>query len=342
MLVEMLTLGGLGAMAGVGLGLAAKKFHVDVDPRIQQIDDVLPHAQCGACGYPGCIPFATAVVEGDAPADGCTVGGAKTARDVADVMKIEVEVKSEEAVIAAILCKGGEKEVRKKFQYDGFKDCSAAKIVAGGDKACEFACVGYGDCVRACPFPGAIWMNDNLLPEVSPTICTGCGMCEPACPVNIIVMSPISRQVHVNCASHDKGPVVKKICDVGCIGCDICIKACPYDALSLEDNLAVMDYNKCTNCGLCVPVCPTKTISDYLPKRQIAEIYDTCIGCDVCKKACPVDAIEGEYKQVYNVIKEKCIGCNLCFEECPVPTAIAMVNAVPEAEGELVQVGSSG
>ena len=341
MLVELLTLGGLGALSGLGLGLAAKKFYVEVNPKILEVDNVLPHAQCGACGFPGCIPFATAVVEGRAPLDGCTVGGAETARMVASVMGREVEVTVEEKVVAVILCKGGEKEARKKFQYDGFKDCAAAKIVAGGDKACQFACIGYGDCVRACPFPGAIWMNSNLIPEIDPAVCTGCGLCEPACPVDIIIMAPISRKVHVSCASHDKGTVVKKICDVGCIGCDICIKACPYDALTLVDELAVMDYNKCTNCGLCVPVCPTNTISDFIPKRQVAEIYDTCIGCDVCKKACPVDAIEGEYKQVYKVITEKCIGCNICFEDCPVPGAIAMVNQAPDLASDLVQIGAS-
>jgi electron transport complex protein RnfB len=323
---ELLTMSGLGVISSVGLGFAAKKFHVDRDPRIEKIDDVLPHAQCGACGYPGCKPFATAVVAGEAPLTGCTVGGAATSKLVAGVMGVELDnAGAEERLVAKIICKGGCEETTKKFTYDGVYDCTAATLVAGGDKSCSFACIGLGTCVAVCPFPGAIAMDGNMLPEISDDYCTGCGICAIACPKDVIEMWPVSKKVIVACASQDKGSATKKNCTVGCVACDQCVKACPYEAITMEHNLAKIHYDKCINCGLCIPSCPTDTISDFILLRPKAVIYETCTGCLMCKKACPVNAIEGESKQIHIVDKDKCIGCYICADICPVDGALEMV-----------------
>src|ERR1700693_3466174 len=179
MLYELLTMGGLGVVSSVGLGLVAKKFHVERDPRIEKIDDVLPHAQCGACGYPGCKPFATAWVAGEAPVTGCTVGGKTTSVMVAAVMGIEMDAAgTDERMVAKIICAGGCEETAKKFTYDGVYDCTAATLVAGGDKSCSFACIGLGTCVAVCPFPGSIAMDENMLPAINDDYCTGCGICD--------------------------------------------------------------------------------------------------------------------------------------------------------------------
>lgn len=321
MLTATLTLGAMGALAGLGLALASRYFAVEVDPKIQLIDDVLPHVNCGACGYPGCLPFAQAVVAGEAPVNGCPVGGPDTARKVAEIMGEEVPV-MEERLIARIYCLGGHNEAIQKFEYYGVEDCNAAVLVAGGGKGCVYGCLGLGSCVKACPFD-AMYMNDNGLPVVIDEKCTGCGLCIPPCPKDLIELVPESRDVHILCRSLDKGSETKKVCSVGCIACDKCVKVCPYDAITIENYLARIDYDRCTNCGLCVPKCPTNIIADLIPVREKAYILEDCIGCLICKKVCPVDAIYGESKQIHVVDPDRCIGCTLCADRCP-PRVIEM------------------
>lgn len=315
MIVELVTLAGIAAVSGAGLAWASKKFYVEVDPRVEKVNEVLPQVQCAACGYPGCMPFAEAVVKGEAPVTGCTVGGAPVSQKVAAIMGQEVAV-TEERLVARLFCDGGCEEVKKRFAYDGIKDCKAAELVSEGEKACLYSCLGYGDCVRACTFD-ALYMNDNDLPVVIEDKCTGCELCLPACPRDLFKMIPEPMKVHVACLSEDKGPVVKKICSVGCIACDICVKACPFEAVVVENNLAIIDYGKCTNCTLCVPVCPTGIIKDLVEERPKAEIQAGCTGCTLCRDICPTEAISGTAGMLHTVAPEKCIGCGLCVDVCP-------------------------
>jgi len=321
MLSAIITMGAMGIVASFGLGVAAKKFAVEIDPKIAEIDSVLPHANCGACGFPGCMGFATAVAEGKAPVSGCPPGGAETAKKVAAIMGMEAP-EMPERMLARIYCMGGHAEAIEKFQYHGVHDCNAAVLVAGGSKGCVYGCLGLASCVKACPFD-AMYMSENGLPVVIDEKCTGCGLCIPPCPKNLIELVPENKDVHVLCRSLDKGADTKKVCSVGCIACNKCEKVCPYDAITVESFLARIDYNKCTNCGLCVPVCPTNIIADLIPVREVAYIHEDCIGCLICKKVCPVNAISGESKQLHIVDPAKCIGCTICADKCP-PKVIEM------------------
>ncbi|MBN1420545.1 MAG: RnfABCDGE type electron transport complex subunit B [Planctomycetes bacterium] len=262
MLAAVVTLLGLGVLFGVGLYYASRIFHVDVDPRIQQVLDALPGANCGACGQPGCGGFARAVVHGSADLAGCAVGGCDVARRIGAILGKEVG----ETVrrVAVLHCAG--RDVKDRFRYDGPRDCVAAALIRGGPKACAYGCIGYGTCARACPF-GAISMVDGL-PVVDEEKCTACGICVAACPKGLFELHAVTHHVHVRCRSREKGAVVRKVCSVGCIGCKKCEKTCPHDAIHVAENLASIDYGKCTSCAACVKVCPMKTIEDLRPARE--------------------------------------------------------------------------
>lgn len=323
-LTAILSVGGLGLIFGVGLALAAKRFAVRVDPRVEEILEALPGANCGACGYAGCLGFAQAVVEGKAPVDGCMPGGAAVARELGKIMGEEVGEGIKKT--AFVQCRGGRDKAKQKFSYQGLENCGAASLISGGPKACRYGCLGFGDCVKVCPFD-AIRMGEDGIPVVDDEKCTGCGLCVQACPRRIITLLPTSQKVFVGCISKDKGGLVRKTCTVGCIGCGICAKKCPSEAITIEDNYAWFDYDKCINCGICAYVCPTKAIVDKVKARPKASIGTACTGCGICKEICPAKAISGEKDSRHRVDMEKCIGCGLCFEKCPV-RAISMVGAL--------------
>ena len=307
---------GIGTVFGLGLAFAAKKFAVKEDPRVDQVSDVLAHAHCGACGYAGCRQYAEAVVlNPDVPPNLCTPGGAATAEAVAKITGKAME--QLEPKIARVLCQGGCSKSAKRFKYEGVKDCRAAILASGGDKACIYGCLGYGSCARACPFD-AITMSEDCLPVVDPAKCTACGVCAQTCPVKVIQILPSAKEVLVRCRSKDKGPDTKKNCQVGCIGCGLCVKVCPFNAPKVENYLSTIDLQKCRVCGLCVRKCPTGAIMDYIPKRPKAVITDKCIGCHACAKVCPVNAASGEIKKKHVVDADKCIGCGICAIRCPV------------------------
>jgi Na+-translocating ferredoxin:NAD+ oxidoreductase RNF subunit RnfB len=318
-------LAGLGAVFGASLAIAAKRFAVQIDPRVEKVKDVLAHAHCGACGYAGCEQYAEAVVNNpDVSPNLCIPAGAKGAEAVALITGKKAEIK--EPVFARIMCQGATSKSRKKFKYEGVVDCRAAVLAGGGDKSCAHGCLGYGTCTRVCPFD-ALHMGDDGLPVVDITKCTGCRKCEQACPKRVIEVLPASRMVLVACHSRDKGGETRKNCDVGCIACGACVKVCPFDAPSVQNNFSRIDINKCKVCGLCVPKCPTNAIIDFIPERSKAFIMDNCIGCQICTKVCPVDAPSGELKKKHAIDQVKCIGCGICTAKCPVQAIDGTFNA---------------
>lgn len=322
---SLVFLAGVGTVFGLGLAFAAKRFAVEIDPRVEKVKDVLAHAHCGACGYAGCEQYAEAVVKNpDVSPNLCIPAGAKGAEAVALITGKKAEIK--EPQFARIMCQGSHSRSRRRFKYEGVADCRAAVLAGGGDKSCVYGCLGYGTCSRVCPF-NAITMSDDGLPVVDITKCTGCRKCEHACPKKVIEVLPASKMVLVACHSKDKGGEVKKHCDVGCIGCGICVKVCPFDAPSLQNNLSRIDLDKCRLCGLCVGKCPTKAIIDFIPARPKAFITDTCIGCHSCAKVCPVDAPSGEQKKKHSIDIVKCIGCGICTAKCPVQAIDGTFNA---------------
>ena len=305
----------MGGIFGAGLAMAAQRFAVKIDPRIEEVKGVLAGAHCGACGFPGCEQYAEAVVTNpDVAPNLCTPGGSRCTAEVARITGKLAEDKDPE--FARIMCQGGSSVSSRRYIYEGIRDCRAAVIAGGGDKTCLYGCLGYGTCEAACPF-GAITMSIDNLPEDDVAKCTGCRKCEQACPKKVIEILNGGKAVLVACHSKDKGGVVRKSCQVGCIACGKCVKVCPFDAVSVEDNLARIDVDKCRVCGLCVQSCPTNAITDLLVLRRKAYITDRCIGCGKCAKVCPVDAASGEKKKRHVVDREKCIGCGICTANCP-------------------------
>ena len=259
MLAAIFSLGGIGLVAAVALGLAAKKFAVKVDPRELAILEVLPGANCGACGYPGCAGFAKALVAGKVDPNECPPGGAEVAARVANILGVEVVFKEPE--IAVVMCQGDNTTAKNRYRYLGLTDCIAAQKLAGGPKVCPSGCLGLGTCVRACPFD-AIEITEQGLAVINREMCTGCRKCVAVCPREVIHMVPLKTSVHVLCNSHDKGAVVRKYCQVGCIGCHICLKTVP-EAYRVENFLARVNYEEAVDAKLAVEKCPTHCIRDF-------------------------------------------------------------------------------
>jgi Na+-translocating ferredoxin:NAD+ oxidoreductase RNF subunit RnfB len=321
----LIFLASIGALFGLGLAFAAKKFSVKVNPKVEQVMDVLAHAHCGACGYAGCEQYAEAVVNNpDVSSNLCIPGGKRTREAIALVTGKKAEAL--EPIFARVMCQGSRSRSTVKFNYEGVNDCRAVILAGGGDKACRYGCLGYGTCEAVCPFD-AIKMTDDRLPYVDINKCTGCRKCESACPTKVIEVLPASKQVLVTCHSKDKGADTKKNCQVGCIACGICVKVCPFDAPTIENNLSRIDINRCTVCSLCVQKCPTKAITDFIPKRQKAFVMDHCNGCQICTWVCPVNAASGSPKEKHVIDQSRCIGCGICTEKCPVQAIDGTFNA---------------
>ncbi len=261
----VILLGGIGLVFGFILAVAAKKFAVPVDPRQEHLLRILPGANCGACGFPGCSGYAEAMIKEGADPGLCTAGGTETVEKIGEILGREASLR--ERRVARVLCGG--RDCEQKFNYVGINECYAASSVAGGFKSCRYACLGLGDCVKACNFDAIRW-EPGKIPEIIPQKCTACGKCIEACPVNVIKLIPEKAEVYVKCGSHDKGPSVKKICKAGCFACRICVKFCPEKAITIEENLAVIDYSRCNGCGICVKKCPSKTII-YTEKHSSKE-----------------------------------------------------------------------
>ncbi|MDM7992290.1 MAG: RnfABCDGE type electron transport complex subunit B [Candidatus Fermentibacter sp.] len=316
-------LGATGLVLGIGLAIAARKLAVKKDPLVEKLEPLLPGANCGGCGFPGCSGFAAALARGEAQPNACVAANPATVSALAGALGVEIQDSVKR--IAMVRCNGGH-SAGTAFGYDGPRSCASAFMVMGGEKSCRFGCLGMGDCVKACPF-GAIRIGENGVPVVDAAKCTGCGKCTRTCPKRLILLWPENRQVVVACSNRDRGPTARKACAVACIACGKCEKACPVDAITVADNLASIDPEKCINCGLCATVCPTGAVVDRAPARPGAFIDNECIGCTICAKVCPVNAISGEPKSKHAVDRDKCVGCGLCAPKCP-KKAIRMLGAL--------------
>jgi len=256
-LFPVVCVGGLALVFGVILGLSAKKFAVESDPKVDRIVNVLPGANCGGCGYPGCAVFAERVVTGEADYNGCPPGGSSAANGIAKELGIDAAETNRR--VAFIKCNGTNDNTKRNYIYDGPKSCvSASQLATGGNKACTYSCIGLESCKNACPF-NAIMMT-NSIAIVNSKKCTACGKCVKVCPMHLIEIVPEKSKVRVLCNSRDKGRNVKDSCRAGCFTCLLCVKVCKEGAITIEDNVAHIDYEKCTQCMECVDKCPSKAI----------------------------------------------------------------------------------
>lgn len=275
MTITILVLLLLGLMSAVLLYIVSKRFEVHEDPRIGEVNDLLPQANCGGCGYPGCAAFASACVSSD-NLEGlfCPVGGSPVMDKVSAILGMATS--TAEPLIAVVRCNGNCEARPRTNNYDGAANCRIAAALYKGDTDCSFGCLGHGDCVVACAFE-AIYINkETLLPEVVENKCVACGACVKACPKTIIELrkkGPKGRRIYVSCINKDKGGVAMKACKNACIGCSKCFKECKFEAITMADNLSYIDHTKCRLCRKCVSVCPTNAIHElgFPPKKVVVE-----------------------------------------------------------------------
>ena len=263
--MAVIVLGAIGLVSAIVLFIVSKKFAVKEDPRLAEVSSLLPQANCGGCGYPGCGGMADALVKGaDAGSlDGlyCPVGGQEMMGQIADLLGMAIA--NSEPMVAVVRCNGTCVNRPRIAEYSGLRTCSAINACGAGETACGYGCLGCGDCVSACEF-GAISINQETgIAEVDEDKCTSCGACVKACPRHIIELrkkGPKNRRVYVSCVNKDKGPIAMKACKVSCIGCGKCEKECAFGAITVEGNVAYIDHTKCRLCRKCVKVCPRNAI----------------------------------------------------------------------------------
>jgi Na+-translocating ferredoxin:NAD+ oxidoreductase RNF subunit RnfB len=250
---------GLALALGIALGIFRKAFHVETDVLVGLIRETLPGANCGACGFPGCDGFAAAVAARVADPGQCSVSGADETKKRGDLLGVDVSSTPQTAMLA---CQGSVDCAKSKGIYTGVPSCRGAKISTGSTKLCTWGCLGFGDCVKVCPF-GAIAIGSNGLPSIDVEKCTGCGKCSAECPQLLLKQVPRSAKgAFALCANRNTiKPMVRKTCTAGCIKCGSCEKKCPPGAIKLENGIPVVDYGKCTMCGTCLTSCPSKVFA---------------------------------------------------------------------------------
>jgi electron transport complex protein RnfB len=262
----------IGLFFGIGLAMAAHKFAVVVNPLVEEVLESLAGAQCGGCGYAGCEGYAIAVVnDPDVPPTLCYPGKEKVAERVADLTGKKMAAM--EDMIAMVRCSRIEGRVSHKHEYIGFASCTAANLGFGGPSACNYACIGLGECAQVCPFD-AIDMVENF-PVVNPDKCVSCGTCVKACPKQIIELQSLKARVFVPCSTKDLGKNVMKVCEVGCISCLKCVKSCPAEAVTSDGGIIRIDNQKCLDYGesceeVCVTKCPRKIFRKYDGRQVIS------------------------------------------------------------------------
>lgn len=271
MIYAVISLSAIGITAAIILFFVAQKFKVVEDPKIDEVEEALPSANCGGCGFAGCRAFAEGIVKaGILEGFNCPVGGNDVMAEVAKIMGLEVEEK--EPMIAVLRCFGSKENAPQKIKYEGAATCAFAHGLYSGESGCPYGCLGLGDCAVSCDFD-ALFMDEKTgLPVVIADKCVACGACVKACPRNIFELRPKGkkdRRIHVACINKEKGAPAKKNCSVACIGCGKCVKVCPFDAITLKDSLAYIDYEKCKLCRKCVAECPTGAIHELnFPPRK--------------------------------------------------------------------------
>ncbi len=236
LLIPVAVLSGIGLVMATMLAIGRRAFAVEVDERQEKLLEILPGANCGGCGYPGCSGYAAALIEGTAVPSACPPGGAEMAQEIGRILGVEVS--AEAPKVALVACAGDNRLAPERARYLGVRNCSAAHNLAGGPKKCEHGCLGLGTCLDVCPFD-AILITSTGLAQVIPERCTGCGACVSACPRGIIKMVPAKEQVHVLCVNPNKAKAVKEVCSVGCTGCKLCTKQ--SKRLSMNGSLAFVD-----------------------------------------------------------------------------------------------------
>ncbi len=297
-LIAVLALGSIGLISAVVLYFVASKFKVYEDPKIDEVEDILPSANCGGCGLPGCRAFAESTVKKakeEKNLDGlfCPVGGNEVMQKVGETLGLEIEAK--DPMIAVIRCNGSHSNSPGKVQYEGVSSCSFAHALYTGEGGCQYGCLGLGDCVDACEFDAIHMSDERGLPEVNDK-CTACGACVEACPRDIIELrkrGPKEKRIFVSCVNKEKGAVAVKNCSVACIGCGKCEKVCEFDAITITSFLSYINFEKCKLCRKCVEVCPTNSIWEvnFKPRKpKPAKV----VNKNQPQESKPVDPSEGK------------------------------------------------
>jgi H+/Na+-translocating ferredoxin:NAD+ oxidoreductase subunit B len=311
MLTAILTLASVGLVAAVGLGVASRIFAVQIDPVVERINELLPGINCGACGNPGCMGYAALLASGKADINDCPVCAADSRAQIAELLHLEFSEGARD--VAVVHCLGDEANAKTRYDYQGIPTCRAVQLI-GGQQACKYGCLGFDDCLKACPFDAIV--VENGLARVLPERCTSCGLCVAACPRDLIDLQPVNQKVLILCHNHERGKPVTVACTVGCIGCGRCAKVCPTDAITMDNFLPVIEPDKCILCGACARACPTNSIGDEAGPHYTARITDACTGCTLCARICPSKAITGERKEMHVVDPKFCVQCHKCHPVC--------------------------
>ncbi|MGX8706016.1 MAG: RnfABCDGE type electron transport complex subunit B [bacterium] len=255
-IITTLVIAVVGIIVGAGLVFTGKKFYVEVDAREAAVRECLPGNNCGACGFAGCDAMAAAIASGEAPVNGCPVGGGPVAEKIGAIMGAAAGAM--ERNVAFVRCKGDCDVTHDQGIYIGIKDCRAAVMAGINVTDCAYGCLGFGSCQTVCP-QNAIKVVNGVA-KVNRRLCVGCGLCVKACPRGLIELVPESKRVAVQCSNKDRGPLVKKVCSAGCIGCMLCVKQCEQKAITVTENLAHIHYADCVQCNKCAEKCPAKVI----------------------------------------------------------------------------------
>lgn len=257
-LISVCTVAGCGLLISIFLSIFAKRFAVPVNKKEEAVLAALPGNNCGGCGYPGCSGLAAAIAAGTAPLGGCPVGGKSVADEIASIMGVDAG--SFVKRVAFVKCNGTCDVAGESYDYTGPKDCKSAVMAPGrGSKECNYGCLGFGSCQKVCDNDAISIVNGIAV--IDPEKCGSCGKCVNVCPMGLIEIVPYDANVRVACSSKDKGNITMKACKAGCVGCGICVKTCQFDAITVNDNVAHIDYDKCTRCGQCAEKCPKKIIT---------------------------------------------------------------------------------